>query len=77
MCLIICIWLILIELIELVVEIVHLNSDSRLGLRARFLAVVEDRGVVVSYRIGLLSGVELLESLGISVLTRLGLEAFR
>lgn len=70
-------WLIicaLVVLIELVVEIVHLNSNSRLCLRVHcvmldFLAVVENRGVVVSYRIGLLSGVELFESLGISVLT--------
>ena len=59
----------LIVLIELVVEIVHLNGNSRLCLRAHFLAVVENRGVVVSCRIGLLSGVELFESLGISVLT--------
>ena len=70
--LIICAWLIigaLIVLIELVVEIVHLHGNSRLCLRVHFLAVVENRGVVVSYRIGLLSGVELFESLGISVLT--------
>ena len=64
--LIICAWLLiigaLIVLIELVVEIVHLNRNSRLCLRVHFLAVVENRGVVVSYRIGLLSGVELFES---------------
>jgi hypothetical protein len=60
----------LIILIELIVEIVHLNGNSRrLCWFIHFLAVVEDGGVVVSYWIGLLSGVELLESLGISVLT--------
>ena len=67
----------LIVLIKLVVKIVHLNRNSRLCLRVHFLAVVENRGVVVSYRIGLLSGVELFESLGISVLTWLGLDAVR
>ena len=59
----------LIVLIELVVEIVHLNSNTRLCLRGHFLAVVENRGVVVRCRIGLLSAVELFESLGVSVLT--------
>lgn len=73
-------WLViyaLIELIELIVEVVHLNSNSRLCWRVHFLAVVENGGVVVSYRIGLLSGVELFEGLGISVLTWLGLDTVR
>ena len=68
----------LIVLIELIVEIVHLNSNSRrLCWWIHFLAVVENGGVVVSYRIGLLSGVEVFESLGISVLTWLALDAVR